>query len=159
MIQLEIEAEDERWDSIPDRDALFQRAADAALFVLPEPPAGDVAVTILLADDAAIRELNQAWRGQDKPTNVLSFPSPPMPDPPGEARLIGDVVLAWETVTREAAEEGKFLAAHAAHLVVHGVLHLLGHDHEGDEEAETMERLEVAALARLGIADPYRASA
>lgn len=156
MIALEIEAEDPRWDAIEDRDGLLQRAADAAVAVLPEQPPADLTATVLLADDAAMRELNRDWRGQDKPTNVLSFPSPDLAGPPGVARSIGDIVLAYETLVREAAQDGKALADHAAHLVVHGVLHLLGHDHEEDGEAEAMERLEVAALARLGIADPYR---
>lgn len=158
MIALEIEAEDPRWDAIPDRDGLLRRAADAALAVLPDPPDGDFAVTLLLADDAALRELNGAWRGKDAPTNVLSFPSPPMA-PPGEPVPLGDVALAYETVAREASQEGKTLADHVAHLVVHGVLHLLGHDHVEEAEAEEMERLEALALARLGIADPYRAAA
>jgi probable rRNA maturation factor len=159
MIGVEIEAEDRRWDAITDRDLLLQRAADAAMAVLTDAPVQDVAVTVLLADDAAVRELNRAWRGQDKATNVLSFPSPAVAGPPGGARSIGDVALAYETVAREAEQEGKALAHHAAHLLVHGVLHLLGHDHEGDEDADEMERIEVLALARLGIPDPYRAPA
>lgn len=158
MITLEIEAEDERWDAIPDRDGVLQRAAEAALAVLPEAP-GDLLVTLLLADDAAIRELNRAWRGQDKATNVLSFPSPALAQVPGGARQVGDIALAYDTVAREARAEGKTVTDHAVHLVVHGVLHLLGHDHHDDEEADEMERLETLALSRLGIADPYRASA
>lgn len=154
MIALDIEAEDGRWDAIGDRDRLLQRAADAALAVLPDAPGEDLSATVLLSDDASIRELNRDFRGQDKATNVLSFPSPDMPGNPG-GRPLGDVALAFETVEREAADEGKTLADHAAHLVVHGLLHLLGHDHLEDEEAEAMERLEVLALARLGIADPY----
>lgn len=159
MIALEIEAEDSRWDGIADRNALLRRAADAALAVLPDPPDGDFAVTLLLADDAALRELNGAWRGKDEPTNVLSFPSPPMAAAPGMPAPLGDVALAYETVAREAGQEGKALADHAAHLVVHGVLHLFGHDHVEEAQAEEMERLEVLALASLGIADPYRAAA
>lgn len=159
MIALDIETEDDRWDAIADRDRTLQRAADAALAVLPEPPATDLLVSVLLTDDATIRGLNRDWRDQDKPTNVLSFPSPSAAAPPGAARPVGDVALAFETVAREAGEEGKTIGDHAAHLVVHGVLHLLGHDHHEDEEAEEMERLETLALARLGIADPYRASA
>lgn len=159
MIALEIEAEDSRWDAISARDAMLQRAAEAALAVLPDAPSDDFVVNVLLTDDAAIRELNRDWRGQDKPTNVLSFPSPAIGTPPGGTRQAGDVALAYETVAREAEQEGKPFADHAAHLVVHGVLHLLGHDHHADEEAEEMERLEVLALARLGIPDPYRAQA
>ena len=114
----------------------------------------------MLTDDAAVRALNAQWRGKDRPTNVLSFPAA-TPDEIARARaggpplLLGDVVLALETCRREAAEQGKPLADHVAHLVVHGVLHLLGHDHEDDAEADRMERLETAILAELGIADPY----
>ena len=158
MIVLEIEAEDDRWNDIPDRDGMLQRAAEAALAVLPEAP-GDLQVALLLADDAAVRELNRAWRGQDKATNVLSFPSPDLARLPDGTRQLGDIALAYETVAGEAREEGKSLADHAVHLVVHGVLHLLGHDHHDEGEAEEMERLEILALSRLGIADPYRASA
>jgi probable rRNA maturation factor len=115
-------------------------------------------VSLLLTDDAEQRVLNRQWRGKDKPTNVLSFPN--MDDDtwqaaPGRPQLLGDVVLARETVTREAAEQGKPFAHHALHLVVHGTLHLLGYDHEGAAEAAEMEGLERAILARLGIADPY----
>ncbi|TDR87158.1 rRNA maturation RNase YbeY [Enterovirga rhinocerotis] len=155
MIALEIEAEDPRWDAVPDRDGLLQRAADAALAVLPQDTKTDLAATVLLADDEAVRELNRGWRGQDKPTNVLSFPSPDMPSAPGRPRHLGEIALAYETVAREAEAEGKTTADHAAHLVVHAVLHLFGHDHLEEGEAEAMERLEVQALARLGIADPY----
>lgn len=102
----------------------------------------------MLADDAALRALNARWRQQDKPTNVLSFPA-------GDSVLLGDVVLAFETVRREASEQGKSLADHMSHLVVHGVLHLLGHDHERPRDADVMESLERQVLAGLGIADPY----
>ena len=97
----------------------------------------------------------RTWRGLDKPTNVLSFPGSGSPSPKG-VRHLGDLALAFETLAREAAEEQKSLADHVTHLIVHGTLHLLGYDHEADADAEEMEALEVAALARLGIADPYR---
>lgn len=158
MIALDIEVEDSRWDAISDRDGMLQRAADAALAVLPKAT-GDVEVTLLLADDETIRALNHDWRDQDKPTNVLSFPSPAHIGPPGAARPIGDVALAYETLVGEADQEGKRLADHAAHLVIHGILHLLGYDHLEEDEAEEMEGLEIRALARLGISDPYRATA
>lgn len=117
-------------------------------------------VSLLFTDDAEQRVLNRQWRGKDKSTNVLSFPN--MDDDawqaaPDRPQLLGDVVLARETVTREAAEQGKTLAHHALHLIVHGTLHLLGYDHEGAAEAAEMEDLERAILARLGIADPYAA--
>lgn len=109
-----------------------------------------------LADDAQIRELNARWRGLDKPTNVLSFPAAAA-DEIGRARLLGDVVLAFETLAREAADEGKPLADHYRHLVAHGFLHLIGFDHENDADAARMEAIETRILERLGVADPYRA--
>jgi len=110
-------------------------------------------VSLLLTDDAHQRDLNSQWRGIDSPTNVLSFPDgSPLPD---GGRLLGDVVLALDTCRREAREQGKSLADHTAHMVVHGVLHLLGFDHEEAEEAAVMESLEVRLLAAMGIADPY----
>jgi probable rRNA maturation factor len=117
-----------------------------------------VEVSVLLTDDARVRELNRVWRGADKPTNVLSFPArePGEPWPSEGPVMLGDVAVALETVLREAAAEGKAPGDHLAHLVVHGTLHLLGHDHVGsDAEAEAMESLEVRVLAGLGVADPY----
>jgi probable rRNA maturation factor len=108
------------------------------------------AVTVLLTDDATIRELNGRFRDQDKATNVLSFPAPPNPED-----HLGDVALAFGVCAREAQEQGKPLAHHLQHLVAHGVLHLLGYDHETDAQAEEMEGLERVLLAGLGIADPY----
>jgi probable rRNA maturation factor len=105
-------------------------------------------LAIVLADDAFVKNLNHAYRGKNKPTNVLSFPS-------DEAGQLGDIVLAFETVEREAGEQQKTFRAHATHLLVHGVLHLLGHDHEIEAEAELMESKEVKILKKLGIADPY----
>jgi probable rRNA maturation factor len=119
------------------------RAADAHAV-----PAAAGGLTLVLADDALQRRLNREYRGRDKPTNVLSFDGAP--------GALGDVVLALETVVAEARAQGKPLADHVAHLVVHGVLHLMGYDHETKRAARRMERLEVAILAGLGIADPYR---
>jgi len=110
-------------------------------------------VTVVLDDDARIRELNRLWRGFDKPTNVLSFPSPDTQ--PGPARTLGDIAISYETAAREAAAEDKSFGDHIAHLSVHGFLHLLGYDHESDDDAEEMEGLERAILARIGISDPY----
>jgi len=109
-----------------------------------------------LADDEHIRALNARWRGLDKPTNVLSFPAVAA-DEIAKARLLGDIVLAFETVAREATDEGKPLADHYRHLVAHGFLHLIGFDHEDDAEAQRMEAIETRTLARLGVADPYHA--
>jgi len=112
-------------------------------------------LAIVLTDDAAIRELNRRWRGRDKPTNVLSFPAHGLV-PPGSGPLpLGDVVIAYETMAREAQEQGLPLTHHLTHLAVHGFLHLLGYDHESDTEAETMEQLERDILARLDVPDPY----
>ena len=148
-----IEVEDESWLALAGLDALAQKAVDAALAGASMKEPGDVA--LLFTDDSAIAEINAEWRGKDKPTNVLSFPAPDMPLPEGEARHLGDIVLAHGVIAREAAEQGKTLHDHTAHLIVHGVLHLLGYDHETDAEAEEMERLEAAILNGLGIADPY----
>jgi probable rRNA maturation factor len=104
-------------------------------------------------DDARVQALNKLWRGLDKPTNVLSFPAPDSPS--GPARMLGDIAISYQTAAREAAAEGKTLADHIAHLSVHGFLHLLGYDHESDEDAEEMEGLERVILARIGISDPY----
>jgi probable rRNA maturation factor len=110
-------------------------------------------VTVVLADDAAVRVLNRDWRRIDKPTNVLSFPAPPGSSemPP----LLGDIVIAYETTAREAEAEGKPFPHHLAHLAVHGFLHLLGYDHDSEEAAEAMERLEATILRRLGVPDPH----
>ena len=117
------------------------------------PPSGGYELSLVLTDDAQQQELNAQWRGQDKPTNVLSFPDGT--ELPDGTLVLGDVVLALETCRREAREQNKCLADHAAHLVVHGVLHLLGHDHEDAQEAAVMEGLEVRLLADMGIANPY----
>ncbi len=138
--------------------ALARRAVREALSA--EPPSGPVELSVVLTDDRAVRRLNRDWRGQDKPTNVLSFPmrdgasAPRLPS--GVPAPLGDVVVACGVAAAEAAAQGKTLRAHLAHLVVHGVLHLLGHDHEADAEAERMEALEAKILRRMGIADPYR---
>jgi probable rRNA maturation factor len=149
-VDITIEAGD--WHKIPGAEAAVRRAVDKAL-----ADAGPSAceISILLSDDASIRTLNRTWRGKDTATNVLSFPAAD-PDQDGP-RLLGDVVLAFETIAREAAAEGKPVEDHLSHLAVHGVLHLLGFDHERDEDAEAMEARERTILARLGISDPYAA--
>lgn len=142
--------------ALPAVDGVCERAARAALAGGGAPP-GPAELAIVLADDALLRALNREWRGRDAPTNVLSFAaSGGAPAASGAPLLLGDVVLAFETVAGEAAAQGKPLADHLAHLVVHGVLHLLGFDHEIAGEAERMEALEIRLLAGLGIADPYR---
>lgn len=146
---IDIEIEDDAWSAaLPDAEALVLAAATAAL--AREDVAGGV--TILLADDEAVRDLNARFRDKDSATNVLSFPAPENPED-----HLGDIALAYGVCAREAAEQGKPLGHHLQHLTVHGVLHLLGYDHIGDDEAETMEGLERAVLAGLGIPDPYAA--
>ncbi|KAF1857788.1 hypothetical protein Lal_00041209 [Lupinus albus] len=154
---IDLAVEDESWEeAIPDLESLVIRAVEAGLAIAPEKPSGALEVSVLLADDATVQDLNNRWRGKDKPTNVLSFPAAPQPLPPGAPTPLGDVVLAYETMVRESAEQGKPLQNHLAHLLVHGTLHLVGQDHElGQTEAEAMEALEIAALATLGIPDPY----
>jgi probable rRNA maturation factor len=154
---VDLAIEDERWDhAVPDLESLVTRAVVAGLAVAPERPKGLVEVSVLLADDVAVQELNRTWRDKDKPTNVLSFPAAPQPRHAEVAMPLGDVVLAYETMVRESEEQGKPLQNHLVHLLVHGTLHLVGQDHElGLAEAEAMEALEVAALATLGIPDPY----
>ncbi len=119
--------------------------------------AEDPEVSLVFTDDAHVRVLNSQYRGKDAPTNVLSFPAAPVI--PGRfGPPLGDIVLAAETVAREADEGGLTIVDHLTHLIIHGFLHLLGHDHENDDEAIVMERLETAILERLGIADPYAGS-
>lgn len=149
MSEIDVLIEGGNWSDIPDLEAIVRHAVAAVLAKTGE--GGDVSV--LLTNDAAIRVLNAQFRNLDKPTNVLSFPAAAMPGE--ETPALGDIALAFETCAREAGGEGKSLANHLSHLVVHGMLHLLGHDHESDEEAEDMEALETAILAGLGIADPY----
>jgi probable rRNA maturation factor len=139
-----------------DVASLADAAARLTLKVCNAPPGSVVDVT--LTDDRAQQALNRAWRATDAPTNVLAFPiaDPAAPHPDGAPLLLGDVVLAYETVRREAAEQGKPLADHLRHLIVHGVLHLLGYDHVEPAEAAAMEAREIAILAELGVANPYR---
>ena len=155
---IDVVIESPLWTALPEAEALAERAALAAI------AAGDVAVmagaelSLMLADDAAVRELNRTWRGKDKPTNVLSFPAFPVKAGAQPGPMLGDIIIARETVEREAEEEGKPLENHLAHLVVHGFLHLLGYDHETDEEAEVMEAREREILHALAIPDPYAVS-
>lgn len=157
---VEAVVEDPLWDAA-GIVAVAERAARAALAVVGRDPELHE-VGLLAADDARIAALNGEFRGKAAPTNVLSWPAfaGPVPEEPpglpGEGPLfIGDVALGYETCAREAEEAGIPLAQHAAHLVVHAVLHLLGHDHAEDGEADAMEALEAKALASMGVANPY----
>nr|WP_314433411.1 rRNA maturation RNase YbeY [uncultured Brevundimonas sp.] len=147
MIEIEVEADD--WTgALPEVNAVVEHAANAALGRIE----GDIVV--LLTDDAAVRELNGRFRDKDRPTNVLSFPAPESAAP-----HLGDIVLAYGVCADEAVAQNKTLADHLSHLIVHGVLHLLGRDHEDDAEAEEMEAEEREILAGIGVADPYAADA
>lgn len=144
---IEIEVEDEAWSTaLPEVEAVVNRAASAALGTIK----GDIVV--LLTDDESVREINARFRDRDRPTNVLSFPAAESAFP-----HLGDLTLAYGVCAREAVEQGKTLSDHLSHLTVHGVLHLLGRDHEDDAEAEEMEAEERSILASLGVADPYTA--
>ena len=161
MIDVEV-SKSSAWDIFTDWD---RRAHDAVLTAarvsghnqIEDSPA-PFEVSVKFTDDAEVQALNAAYRGKDKPTNVLSFPmmsADELAAPPPHGGLLGDIVLAAETCAREAADKGVAVADHASHLIVHGTLHLLGHDHHEDGEAETMEDIERLALDRIGIADPY----
>jgi probable rRNA maturation factor len=153
-VSLDISVASSLWRGLPRARALA-RETIAACVAESGTAAGDGAeVSLCLADDASLRALNLRWRGKDKPTNVLSFPSAPL-DRSGQAPTLGDIALAYETLAREADELGVPLADHYRHLVAHGFLHLIGYDHEADEEAGRMEALETRILARLGAANPY----
>ncbi len=137
--------EDEAWREVAEVETLVTSAAEAAL---EDRTSGDLAV--LLTDDQAVRDLNSRFRGKAAPTNVLSFPASQTAHP-----HLGDIALAHGVCAAEAAAQGKRLADHLSHLVVHGVLHLLGYDHEADAPAAAMEAMERDILSRLGVADPY----
>ncbi|CAA9492332.1 MAG: Metal-dependent hydrolase YbeY, involved in rRNA and/or ribosome maturation and assembly [uncultured Sphingomonas sp.] len=163
MLEIALEA-DEEWDSSTGWDALVRKAAEAAVAESAFPqlatPGRAVELSVRLTSDSEVRALNAEWRGKDRPTNVLSFPLAEPTDlqqasVAGPELLLGDIVLARGVCTVEAAEKQVPVADHAAHLVVHGTLHLLGYDHGDDGSAEDMEAREVRALARLGIANPY----
>ena len=156
-LAIALRAQSRQWRALGDLAALRARAAvavQAGLAVAPLQPCDGAELSLLLTDDKRIRIVNRDWRGFDKATNVLSFPAAP-PDRIAMSPVLGDIVIAYETVEREAQAEDKSIADHFSHLVIHGLLHLLGEDHETEAEAQRMEGLEVAALARLGIADPY----
>jgi probable rRNA maturation factor len=163
MLEIDIDSDPE-WDSRIGWDSLVRKAAEAAIAesAFPQLTAlqRPVELSVRLAGDDEVRTLNAEWRGKNKPTNVLSFPQLDAAEldrigGEGPEVMLGDLVLAREVCQREAAEKAVPLEDHAAHLVVHGTLHLLGYDHQDDRSAQDMESREVRALARLGIADPY----
>ncbi len=147
------------WPVAPEAlAAVVRRAIQETVRLAAEdlPGEGPFAVSVTLADDATVQALNRDWRGRDRPTNVLSFPAPAgMPVPPGEPRPLGDLVLSGPVLVREAAVAGVPLEEHLAWMVIHGMLHLLGHDHMEEEERRRMEALEVRILKALGLESPY----
>lgn len=148
MISFDLLVEDARWEALGDLEGLCQRALDAAAAHVPGTTGR---LALLLADDGALQELNRDFRGKDKPTDVLSFPALPMDRP-----FLGDIAVAYGVTAADAGVQGKRLADHLSHLVIHGLLHLAGYDHETEAEAEEMEALEINALASIGIANPYQ---
>jgi probable rRNA maturation factor len=154
--EVDIVMESPLWEQVAQARATVLRAVAAVAAHRDAAPMlrSRDELCVSLSDDAAIAELNGRWRGKHQPTNVLSFPAPPMPSKE-IPRFLGDIVLAFETLEREATSEGRAIEEHLAHLVVHGLLHLLGRDHETDEDARGMEALETGILATIGIADPY----
>jgi probable rRNA maturation factor len=147
------------WQAEPEAESVIERAITAAAeFVTVD--VGESELAVMLTDDAGIRTLNRNWRGIDRPTNVLSFPALQLRGPRGPddaPRMLGDIAIAYETTRKEADEEQRPFDHHLSHLAVHGFLHLIGHDHEKDQEADTMESLERDILSQLGIPDPYAA--
>jgi probable rRNA maturation factor len=147
----------ECWAAEADAEAIVHRAIETAASMVAADT-GDAELAVMLTDDSGVRTLNKNWRGQDKPTNVLSFPAlqpTGKPSPDDAPRMLGDIAIAYETARREADDEQKPFDHHLSHLAVHGFLHLVGYDHEKDGEAEAMENLEREILAALGIPDPY----
>jgi probable rRNA maturation factor len=140
------------WAEAGITDTMLESVARAALNAVPDLKSADCEIALVLTDDAEMHALNHTWRGKDASTNVLSFPAG---ETSGETRYLGDVVLAYETSLKESREDNLAFPDHVSHLVVHGVLHLLGYDHASDSDAERMEEIERKVLEALGIADPY----
>lgn len=160
-ILADIEIDGEGWDEVVDLTPTIVAALEAAAAGCGVALKPDAAVSVLLTDDARMRDLNRQWRRQDKPTNVLSFAALPPEKIAAQASktpFLGDIALGYGTVRTEALDEAKPFRDHVSHLVVHGFLHLVGFDHEAEAEAQVMETLETRVLAELGIPDPYGAN-
>ena len=147
-IQTEIAVLSDLWDGLADAEDVVRRAVEAVVARAEVTIPPDAELSVALADDAMVQRLNREYRAKDKPTNVLSFPAAHGP-------LLGDVILAYETLLSEAKEEGLAPADHLTHLTIHGLLHLLGYDHETEADAVAMESMETSILAGLGISDPH----
>ena len=154
-LAIDIAVEHDAWRALGDLETLSERVAAAVLAASEAAVTDGAEWSVVLADDGFVQDLNKRWRGKDVPTNVLSFPT----DAAARDHALGDVIVAWETAAREAAERGWAMPDYLAHLLVHGLSHLLGLDHDTAAEAEAMEALEARALARLGIASPFEAAA
>jgi probable rRNA maturation factor len=155
-VAIDINVSSPAWKDLAGLEALTERAVRQSVAASGVKLAKDCEICVTFCDDAEIRALNARWRGQDKPTNVLSFPTP---GAPANKPLLGDIVIAHETVAREAREQGKTLPDHAAHMIIHGFLHLIGYDHETPADAEAMEALERRIAQALGLSDPYAEAA
>ncbi|MDR6815960.1 putative rRNA maturation factor [Neorhizobium sp. 2083] len=160
QLDIQISIEDEGWPEEPALMALSEKTLEAAAEFLArqeKQPFPKIApeLSLVFTDDAAIKEINAEWRGKDKPTNVLSFPAFPLEPGKMPGPMLGDIVIARETVEREAVDLDKSFEDHLTHLLVHGFLHLFGYDHMETDEAERMEALETRILAVLGLSDPY----
>ena len=160
-LDIQISVEEGAWPSEERLRETSERVLGVAAAFLareerqPFPKTGTPEVSLVFTNDAEIRGINAEWRSQDKPTNVLSFPAFPLTPGKMPGPMLGDIIFAEETLTREAGELGKSFDDHLTHLLVHGFLHLFGYDHMDDEEAEKMEGLETRILAELGLSDPY----
>ena len=156
VLAIDIAVPDPRWHDVDPRLEGMVDGAVRAAIAAAGPAAEAAEISVVLGDDGLVRRLNRDFRGKDRPTNVLSFAlTEGEPAPDSGPVMLGDVVLAFDTVAREAREQSKSERDHALHLVVHGVLHLMGYDHGSEAEARVMERMETRVLADLGIADPY----
>lgn len=154
-VQLSLRCNHAGWKPLAPRRSLIKSAIAAALKAPPLRPLDGAELSILLTDDTEMREINRNWRKKDSSTNVLSFPAA-APNRIAQSPVLGDIVLAYETLAREAEAEAKPFDHHLVHLVIHGLFHLLGDDHETEDEAKVMEAREIDALARLGIPNPYQ---
>jgi probable rRNA maturation factor len=156
-LNLDVQKQATGWKAIPRVAALARKAAERTIALSGVAVLEGAEIAIALADDAAVRAANRNWRKKDKPTNVLSFSAVPQ-ERLSTAPYLGDIIMAFETLEREAIDDEKSISDHFTHLIVHSVLHLLGFDHMTSDDAERMEKLEIMILASLGIADPYAGS-
>ncbi len=159
-LAVDILAQSQRWTEHPDVNEWIVKCLRAAADMTPNVAWQRTEVAVVLSDDEQVRVLNRTWRNRDAATNVLSFPAQQagMNADPSAPRTLGDIVLAYETLAREAMEQGVPFEGHLAHLLVHGLLHLVGFDHQAEHQASVMEEQERRILARLGLPDPYAAA-